>query len=557
MDLYLMCNNCGGEINISTSPPGTDHTCPLCGSVNQAFPQRLETGSILAGYQILQRIETHGAAETYLAEPIRNHGLVRLQTFKSPSFESGLAAEYYLTAMRQWMQVRQANIVKVLEAGRGSNGMFFAASAPAKGMTLEDRLWRGGAVELKPAIFLATSISRILEWLWNEHGLIYGQLTPRNISLTPDRNIFLANMALAPILKTRPPGIPFKEFVTSTPGFTSPEQLSTPDILDCRGDMYALGATLYHMLTGKPPFACLNAGEVLTKQRAPSLADPRLFRPDLPDEFVWLLEILLAHDPKDRFDSWAALIEILASLDFRKTPLPARTLKSHSVLVRLPPSDIAKLSRHATPKPVQALYPGPTPPAGRDYFGIILGSTIVLFAVLVILFATLVPRQQNKTYKVPPPVAAQGKVPHLEMASKSQNPAPKSAPFVTQLIETRKFARDNPGQYEEILDRYEKLLAMAETNAPRWVPDLQRQVRAIDLSMAAPLDDAEMAIRKRVREFEEYGRYQDGMDWLRSYPGPFKNKTKRLRQSLSNMLGENLARQNPQQGTPPVTGTFP
>jgi hypothetical protein len=108
------------------------------------------------------------------------------------------------------------------------------------------------------------------------------------------------------------------------------------------------------------------------------------------------------------------------------------------------------------------------------------------------------------------------------------------------LIETRKFARQNPHKYEEILDRYEQLLAMAETNAPRWVPDLERQVRAIDLSMAAPLDDAEQAIRLRVRQFEDSGQYQAGIEWLEKYSGSFVNKTKRIRHSLANILKSRL-----------------
>ena len=77
---------------------------------------------------------------------------------------------------------------------------------------------------------------------------------------------------------------------------------------------------------------------------------------------------------------------------------------------------------------------------------------------------------------------------------------------------------------------------MAQTDAPLWVTGLQEQVQAIELAMAAPLDDAEQAIRVRFREFENGGQFQAGMDWLEQYSGPFVEKTKQLRLSLSDTL---------------------
>ncbi|MEI8140302.1 MAG: hypothetical protein WCI03_10600 [bacterium] len=283
MDLFFMCNHCGVEIKIATSQPGSALSCPLCNTINHPPAQHLEHGAILAGDRILHRIEANGATETSLAELLENHSLNRLQTFASATFSNGPAADYYLTAMKQWMKVRQPNIVKVLYAGRSSTGTFFAASAPIPGITLENRLWQGGAMDLKSAIHLA---------------------------------IF----------------------------------------------------------------------------RTTSQADEN------------------------------------AGLHTRP--------------------------RTETPKP-----------------------------------------------------------------------SPGTTRFMALLIETRKFARQNPHKYEEILDRYEQLLAMAETNAPRWVSDLERQVRAIDLTMAAPLDDAEQAIRLRVKQYEESGQYQAGIDWLEKYSGSFVNKT--------------------------------
>jgi serine/threonine-protein kinase len=550
MQLFFMCNHCGLEIKLTAPQPAPLLSCPRCSALNRIPPQRLDTGILLTGYRILHRIEASGNAECYLAEWKKNRSLVKFQTFSAPSFASGFAADYYLDGMKRWMGVRQPNIIKALEAGRSSNGTFFAASSQPGGTPLEERIWTMGALDIKAAINLALSISRILEWLWNEHGLIYGQLTPRNIILTPDRNILLAHMALAPLTKVRPAGLMLKEFVATTPGFTSPEQFTTPDTLDFRADMYSLGATLYHMLTGSPPFACLTPREVATQHQSPSLADPRLLRPDLPEEVVWLLEILMAHDPHERFDDWNSLISIMISLQDKKPALAQKQLKSHSVLIRLPHSDIAKLTNHVKLKPVKSLYHTPPPPRTKDYFGIILSICVALGATLVIVLAFIVPESTSG----PPPLlrpSQRDPIPSPPLASQpvtapsslaSPPPVISTNHFMALLVETRQFARVYPAKQEEIYDRYVRLLALAETNAPRWVPDLQRQVRALDLAMAVPLDNAERAIRQRASQFEDQRQYQEGILWLEHYSGPFVQKTKPLRQSLINKL-KSLPRQ--------------
>jgi hypothetical protein len=73
MDLFFMCNHCGVEIKIATSQPGPVLSCPLCSTINHPPAQRLEHGSILAGYRILHRIE----ATVLPALPARN-------TFRRP-----------------------------------------------------------------------------------------------------------------------------------------------------------------------------------------------------------------------------------------------------------------------------------------------------------------------------------------------------------------------------------------------------------------------------------------------------------------------------------------
>ena len=115
MNIYLMCVHCGVEITMASFRPAPDLRCPICGAINYPPVQHFKRGDLLAGYSILKRIEANRTSETYLARSFNNRTIINLQTFSSKTIESGITAEYYLGAMKQWMKVRQPNIAKVLD----------------------------------------------------------------------------------------------------------------------------------------------------------------------------------------------------------------------------------------------------------------------------------------------------------------------------------------------------------------------------------------------------------------------------------------------------------
>ncbi len=575
-----MCQNCGAEMTVPETPELAALVCPLCASQNQPPKSRLATGTFLAGYQIIQNIETYSLYETYLAEHVGQKVQVRLQTFVSPLFDTGLPADYFLGAMRKWLKVKQPNIVRVMEAGRNRQGIYYAAQLPVEGITLDDRLWRGGKIALKPTMHLAILISRVLSWLYKEHGIIYGGLSPRNIILTANKDIYLAQMTLAPLLRERPMGLPLSELATGRPGFMSPEQLSAPDTLDCQSDMFSLGLTLYQMLTGKPPYASLNRAQIQDRHKAPSLPDPRSICPELPDKVVWLLEVLLAHDPKDRFSNWDTLAEVMTNMEQGKdkdkwSPKP---LKSHSMLIPHAPEKVITIRqrRPSTPHNPLPLHPDTPHQPKRDLTGIVIATALVLMTVAIIV-VLLLPRsvtgpepalQPSNTgstifrpqYPATPTQPGQSAAPRqsavagqTSAAPPAEPPSPQSFPNAPQPVprvepapiantyaeaygELRRYAKRNPADYEGLLDRYGHLMTLVDSNKSDLVMRLEQEIRSIELASAGPLDDAQQAIREKVMTFKDNNQTTEAITWLIQYSGPFKRKTKDFRDSLAASL---------------------
>ena len=93
---------------------------------------------------------------------------------------------------------------------------------------------------------------------------------------------------------------------------SGPEQAGGESDVDFRTDIYALGATLYHMLTGQTPFDGSSMMETLRMQMTQNLPDPRTINPEVSDMCVQLLELMLAKDRNQRYQRWR---DALADID--------------------------------------------------------------------------------------------------------------------------------------------------------------------------------------------------------------------------------------------------
>jgi serine/threonine protein kinase len=96
--------------------------------------------------------------------------------------------------------------------------------------------------------------------------------------------------------------------------YMAPERTEASGAVDGRSDLYSLGATLYHLLTGRMPFSGTTLAEVVKKIRQEAPVRPKQFQPHLPDSFEALILKLLAKDPEQRYPTAAALLADLRRL---------------------------------------------------------------------------------------------------------------------------------------------------------------------------------------------------------------------------------------------------
>ncbi|WP_052359524.1 serine/threonine-protein kinase [Actinoplanes friuliensis] len=175
------------------------------------------------------------------------------------------------------------------------------------GEALGARLTRGPIRE-RAAVQIGADVAGALRTA-HEHDLVHRDVKPDNIIVTPEGAGRLVDFGLAA------PAAGTTDAVAGTLVYCAPEQsgmLNRP--VDARSDLYALGAVLFECVTGAPPFAAADVGELLHLHATAPVPDPRALAPGLSATFAAIIVRLLAKDPDDRYQSAQGLLADLRRL---------------------------------------------------------------------------------------------------------------------------------------------------------------------------------------------------------------------------------------------------
>jgi serine/threonine protein kinase len=251
---------------------------------------------------------------TYKAFDINLRCPVTLKVISDRYLSDESARLRFLREARTAASVRHPNVASVFHLGRTAQNYFYAMEF-VEGETLENLIKRSGQLEVKLALEIATQVAAGLAAV-HEQNLVHRDIKPTNIMvrLKEERGVTakiidlgLAKAITEPSLQT---AISTPGGFVGTPGFASPEQFAGVGV-DIRSDLYALGVTLWEMLTGTTPFRG-TPGEVMYQHQHAPLPLERL--KDVPQPVVVLLEKLLEKDPAQRFWTPAELLKVIPTI---------------------------------------------------------------------------------------------------------------------------------------------------------------------------------------------------------------------------------------------------
>src|SRR6185503_3912792 len=181
----------------------------------------------------------------------------------------------------------------------------------------------------------------------HDQGFIHRDIKPSNIIVAQDGLAKVLDLGLSKNLEDA--AVSFKTVtgaVLGTPHYISPEQAQGEKNVDGRSDIYSLGATLYHLLTGQVPFDGQTALEILSKHVNTVLPNPQDLREDIPDSAVHVLLRMMAKEPRDRYPDCAQLIADLEEVTSGRTP---KTHLLSAALTTIAPSKKSVVSKKRPP----------------------------------------------------------------------------------------------------------------------------------------------------------------------------------------------------------------
>ncbi|MFP6905079.1 MAG: protein kinase [Verrucomicrobiota bacterium] len=286
----------------------------------------------ISGFEILELLGEGGMAKVYKARQTRLDRIVAVKVLKfGIAAEDEEERERFKSEARAAATINHPNIVQIIDAGEvGTIPYYVMEYVP--GYSVADLLDIKRIIPEEDALSIASELANALEYCWDQHQMIHCDIKPDNIMLHTEGTVKLADLGLARVLGRAQVEIE-NDMTMGTPHYMSPEQALADDELDCRSDMYSLGAMLYHMLTGVIPFHSLDMEVVLQKQIEGFLPDPYEVNPNLSGASIYLIEKMMAKHSSDRQQSWgevAADIELVIAGHMINKPIRGESISTIS-----------------------------------------------------------------------------------------------------------------------------------------------------------------------------------------------------------------------------------
>jgi serine/threonine protein kinase len=270
----------------------------------QTTPLHKLLGHSLGRFHLDKIISAGNSGMVFQATDTENKQRVAIKVLAPDLAHSEEQQERFLRAMKTMMPIRHPNIVALLYAGK--NGPYcWAAMEYVEGENLAQvisRIGVEGMLDWRDAWRVAVHIGRALREA-EKHKIIHRNVTPTNIiRRKADRTAVLGDLMLAKALEgtlaqqvTRP-----GQLIGDLP-YMSPERTRQGAAVDCRSDLYGLGATLYALLTGRAPFEGNSLPEIVRQIRSDVPPSPKQYQLSVNEKFQDVVMQLLAKRPEDRY----------------------------------------------------------------------------------------------------------------------------------------------------------------------------------------------------------------------------------------------------------------
>jgi serine/threonine protein kinase len=272
-------------------------------------------GKTLSNYVLEQIIAKGATGVVFKAKDTASNQVVAFKVLEPSAVCQEEDMQRFIRAMKLMLPLRHPNLVPLHKAGK-TGAFCWVAMEYIDGESMTQvikRIGVAGMLDWRYGFRVAVHIARALDYAHSQ-SIIHRNVTPQNIMWrAADKTALLGDLMLAKALEGTPcqqitkPG----ELVGDV-GYMSPERTRGTAEVDCRSDLYGLGATVYALIAGRPPFGTGTLIEMVTRIRTTEPEKPRKYQMAIPDMFQGTVMRLLAKRPDERFQTAQ---EVLSDLE--------------------------------------------------------------------------------------------------------------------------------------------------------------------------------------------------------------------------------------------------
>lgn len=362
-----------------------------CGFITANQAKRLRSqleerrNSQIPGYVLLSKLGKGAMATVYKARQLSLDRIVAVKVLPRKMSENADFVSRFYKEGRAAARLSHNNIVQAIDVGCSPDGYHYFVMEYIEGRTLYDIMQpppvgEGRTFSEAEALDIVIQIADALDHA-HKRGLIHRDVKPKNILLTPQGIAKLTDLGLARDVEDKQAAESEVGKAYGTPYYISPEQIRGELDIDHRADIYSLGATMYHLVTGRPPFDGETPSAVMHKHLKEMLVPPDHINPALSAGVSEIIEFSMAKNREERYQSMEDMLEDLRSVYSGGAPVHARQGVDLDSLAKIE-QGARTVDLEPEPTPPPSPFEHPAVVAVLAVAGVSLLANFILLAVL-------------------------------------------------------------------------------------------------------------------------------------------------------------------------------
>lgn len=284
--------------------------------------------SQIPGYQLISKLGKGAMATVYKARQTSLDRIVAVKVLPKRLSENPEFVERFYKEGKAAARLSHNNIVQAIDVGCAPDGYHYFVMEYVEGQTLYDIMQpppvgEGRNFSEQEALDVMIQMSDALAHS-HKRGLIHRDVKPKNILLTKDHVAKLTDLGLARAMDDKAAAETEAGKAYGTPYYISPEQIRGDVDIDFRADIYSLGATMYHLVTGRPPFEGDTPSAVMHKHLKQPLTPADHVNTALSAGIGEIIDIAMAKNRDERYQSTEDMLEDLQAVRRGEPPTHAR-----------------------------------------------------------------------------------------------------------------------------------------------------------------------------------------------------------------------------------------